>query len=690
MEKIITINLGGRVIAIEDAAYNSLKAYFESLRRYFEGEESRDEIINDIESRAAELMEAKLKRGAGAITEADVEEIIAGIGRVEDFAAEEEAPPRSAGAAPQPKHAKRFYRDANDKILGGVCSGLAAYLNVDPTLVRIVFAILTLGGWGFGVMLYILLWIFVPAQPMEGYRGRRLYRNTDDKWLGGVASGLAAYFGQQAWVFRLLFVAPVILSIFTGRSWWLFGSFFFGSLTGTFVLIYIVLWVVLPAARSPFEKMEMRGEKVDLNSIRQNIAANTGDIKNRVKDWSGEVSDSAKQFMNTRGKAFGREVSEAARNTASRGGSVLGTLFKAIFMFIAIGVAFVLFMVLIGYSFGGFSRLANDFILQTPQLRALGWCTVLLLLGVPLLAIVMMIARRALRIRGGSRVVGAAFVLLWIAGFVCAGFLTDRLLKQFMYETSVQGETVTLAPRSGSLVVAVPEDAIEYSNSLPWLRGDIQGWDVQGDLMHSAHVLIQTGLSPDSLYHVSITRLSHGASKSEARDLAYQIDYGAHLMAGTDSLLALPAGYTITKAQGYRGQRVVVNVQVPAGKKIRFDGSVDDKLWGRHSYMAGTRSSYSYGKWRVRFDEEYESVDWNSDVDYIMSADGRLVNALHPQDTLDATRYYVRKSYGPGYWRYERRERHERRHRAERRMDSIDREIERLEAQKERMDERDY
>src|ERR1041384_4866359 len=118
MEKIININLGGRVIAIEDAAYSSLKAYFESLDRYFAGEEGREEIINDIESRVAELMEDKIKRGSSAITEVDVQEIIGSMGRVEDFAAEEENTRTNAGPTAfnaRPHGSKRFYRDSNDK-----------------------------------------------------------------------------------------------------------------------------------------------------------------------------------------------------------------------------------------------------------------------------------------------------------------------------------------------------------------------------------------------------------------------------------------------------------------------------------------------------------------------------------------------------------------------------------------------
>ena len=350
MEKIISINMAGRVVAIEDSAYTSLKAYLESLQTYFVREEGHDEIINDIKSRIAELMADKIKRGSAAINEADIHEIISGMGRVEDFAAaEDEAPAQDAAYRTAPRARaqtrRRFCRNANDKLAGGICSGLASYLNVDPALIRIVFAILTLGGWGTGLLLYIVLWIFVPAAPLEAYRGRRLFRDVDDKWIGGVCSGIAAYFDKEPWIIRIVFSLPLLLSIFSGTTHLFMGtSLFFGSLIGTFMLIYIVLWIVLPRALSDFEKMEMRGEKVDLSSIRENVAA---DIADRAKSFSSEVSETATRmggeaakFIHTRGRAFANEAASAARPIAARSGHVLATLLKALLIFIGSIIAF--------------------------------------------------------------------------------------------------------------------------------------------------------------------------------------------------------------------------------------------------------------------------------------------------------------------------------------------------------------
>ena len=85
MKKVININFKGRVIPIEEAAFEQLQRYTESLRRYFANEEGRDEIINDIEDRIAELFDEDLKKGATCITEEKVTAICSSMGSVEDF-----------------------------------------------------------------------------------------------------------------------------------------------------------------------------------------------------------------------------------------------------------------------------------------------------------------------------------------------------------------------------------------------------------------------------------------------------------------------------------------------------------------------------------------------------------------------------------------------------------------------------
>src|SRR5580704_6799854 len=99
MKKVININFHSRVIPIEESAYEILKQYSDSLRKYFANEEGRDEIINDIESRIAELFSEHLKKGASCITDDDVTGIIASMGRPEDFEAADADSPINGGSS---------------------------------------------------------------------------------------------------------------------------------------------------------------------------------------------------------------------------------------------------------------------------------------------------------------------------------------------------------------------------------------------------------------------------------------------------------------------------------------------------------------------------------------------------------------------------------------------------------------
>ena len=149
------------------------------------------------------------------------------MGRPEDFDADAAETTDASQAGQQQQYTytetrttKRLYRDSSDKFIGGVCSGLAAYLNVDPAIVRILFAIITFGGFGLGFVAYILLWIILPEKDIENYSGKRLYRNPDDKIISGVAGGLAAYFNTRASTIRIIFAAPILLSLLIGSVEW--------------------------------------------------------------------------------------------------------------------------------------------------------------------------------------------------------------------------------------------------------------------------------------------------------------------------------------------------------------------------------------------------------------------------------------------------------------------------------------
>ena len=171
MNKILNINLGGYALTIDDDAYEYLQAYLESIRRRFSESEGRDEILADIEGRLGEILTESL--GARTIVMLpDVEAAVSVMGKPEDFGDEttettQQSKQRSSGSSSSKqsgvKHGKRLFRDEEDAVVAGICSGLSAYFGItDPVWMRLLFVVLAFVSFGFWVPAYALLWILVP------------------------------------------------------------------------------------------------------------------------------------------------------------------------------------------------------------------------------------------------------------------------------------------------------------------------------------------------------------------------------------------------------------------------------------------------------------------------------------------------------------------------------------------------
>ena len=164
MKKTFNINLGGIVFHIDEDAYELLDKYLSNLRIHFNKEEGAEEIVHDMELRISELFSERLDEKKQVITLKDVEEIIAQMGKPEEFS--EGTTQEADEYIKEEKGPKRLFRDPDNKVLGGVCSGIAAYLGWDVTAIRIIFIALAflfiLNGVNFVVIAYIVAWIVVP------------------------------------------------------------------------------------------------------------------------------------------------------------------------------------------------------------------------------------------------------------------------------------------------------------------------------------------------------------------------------------------------------------------------------------------------------------------------------------------------------------------------------------------------
>ena len=158
MKITVSINLGGYSFNIDEDAYAELKHYLKNLELHFAGEESSSEILSDIETRIAELFRAKISGYKQVINIEDVNQAISILGTPEDISDTERPSAREKFASPG---YHRMYRDPDNRVIGGVCSGMAAYWDIDPIIIRIIFVALALGG-GLGILVYLILYIVIP------------------------------------------------------------------------------------------------------------------------------------------------------------------------------------------------------------------------------------------------------------------------------------------------------------------------------------------------------------------------------------------------------------------------------------------------------------------------------------------------------------------------------------------------
>lgn len=167
MKHTVTVNLNGRLFYIDNDAYNLLDSYIKSLNTYFAKDSNKAEIIDDFEARIQELLATKKPNTGDVISIADVEEVIKTIGNPNDFGidtdeAGDKTERKEYNSASYTKTTKRLYRNPQDKMLGGVCSGLAAFTNLDVTLIRIFLVVLLFFSFGVPILVYLAMWIIVP------------------------------------------------------------------------------------------------------------------------------------------------------------------------------------------------------------------------------------------------------------------------------------------------------------------------------------------------------------------------------------------------------------------------------------------------------------------------------------------------------------------------------------------------
>ena len=584
---IISIILGGKLILIDGVANEKLRLYLSDVSNFYLNDAEKLSKVLEAENRLGLLFYQKLQSGTPYINTEDVTLAITQEPIPEGFTKSQWHEEQSTRFSDESYYRKKLYRNNSDKKLGGVCSGIAHWLNIDSNIVRILVAIIILSSAGFGLLLYIAAWIFLPDKYMGPYQGRILYRNPDNKVFGGVCSGIAAYFKTSVNTVRLIIAIPLIFSILKGIRIFNIGPNFgdvfglvSGSLTGFTITAYIILWIVLPEALTYDQKKNMySGFKKNNVQFEQSV----NDIKDRVSDWGNEAKES---FQNI-GKQFQQNTEHIPKNIPNYGrsvgegiGAIIGGIFKAIF-FVLIGtVAVSLFLILISLLFSGIAWSAiNNYLWTSDTQMYLAWGTLILFLVVPVIGLFVWLYRR---VSGGRSLnnnhFGWSFGGLWALGWVMLIFFIADVSKEFKYKGSITQEQSFTISNNQPLLLKVSQPELVTNSGLRWSNNDVSG--AQGiffdeDSLKLGIINLQYEKSEDSLYHIVLIKQAMGSSVNDATARAQNTLFNYTIK---DSVLDLSNGLAIAKNNAYRMQNVTMLVKIPIGKSIVVDESVMDKL----------------------------------------------------------------------------------------------------------------
>ena len=577
MKKNISINLQGLIFHIEEDGFDVLSRYLAEVKAHFANYRGHQDIVADIEGRIAELFAARLSPLQQVITLEDVNAMTAKMGRVSDFApdADEDdevtadeaayasapapagfgrpADPYTAAAAAAataaPGETKRLYRDMANRKISGVAAGIAQYFAVNPLWIRLglVFGVIfspavniwsrhnlrvDFGGWL--VLGYVILWILLPkrydapAHPEAllstgPLAGRRLFRDTGTGKVAGVAAGLAAYFNIDVTLVRVILLAGLFAGGFT-------------------FLLYIILWIVLPEAKTVSDKLRMRGDAITLESFD-----------------SSARNNAFAEGPATTNRPVGAFVEDAARNlrpavdfVGSAIRVVAGVLLTATGFIMLLGVA-----VAVGAGIGLLPESQNIVMGDAPAHVLLhgvpGWGVLAGALAAGIPALWLLLGGLSLLFRRTflTRTVGLSLLGLWllsIVGVVAAGAQQSR---QYQYEAQV--EQLEQFPKLSTPVLMFDARRVDRQ------------WEQHVDLRLAA---ADSGKSVELLRTLG----AKGPSEAEARRTALTtIDYTVR--PSGDSSLVFDDHFSFLPNAAYRVQQLGLTLRLPRDRTFRLSRS---------------------------------------------------------------------------------------------------------------------
>ena len=501
MKKTLNINLGGLPFIINEDAFDLLKEYLNNIEAKFSNELERKEIISDIEARVSDIFTSRLGKFRQVVDAGDVEVVIAQLGKPEDIAGED------ATTATENTSKQTNSQTTNN---GSFSSQ------------------------------------------------RKLFRDTENKKIGGVVSGLCYYFGWgDPTIIRIGILAFTAIMAFV----------FHASLFSLFI-IYMILLIAIPKAETTAEKLQMKGEPVNLQTIEKEVKEAFHNANASAREITNTISEQASYYKQPTKDAFDRLLKLIL---SIAWGFII--FFSVVFL---IGlVAFFTGTSFIGAStFSDFSRL---FVHDNFRMALIG-ISIFLVVFLPILyalyrGISYFVSNQKINPIIKRTVVGA-----WFIGLLLSFFTVSSLKNSFKNTASKNMAQNDFAIVGDTLFVETADDNITNGICLKTNEDDhevkmVLGVEKTENGFAFNEVNFELAPSEDSSFHLSQTVFAKGKTEKDALDNLKNIFYFSKI---DGNKLSLKSYFEIAKNGVWRNQKMTLRLYVPKGKFVKFDSNIDN------------------------------------------------------------------------------------------------------------------
>ena len=488
MNKTVNINLAGIFFHIDEDAYAKLQRYLEAIKRSFTDSQGQSEIISDIEARIAELFTERVQHEKQVIGNKEVDDVITIMGQPEDYLVDDEI------FEDEPK--QTYSRQSSSS--------------------------------------------------------KKLFRDTENSYIGGVSSGLAHYFGIEAIWIRIAWIVLI-----------------FGAGTGIF--LYILLWILLPEAVTTSDKLMMRGEPVNISNIEKKIKDGFDNVSQTVSDTVKNI-DLPKQ---------GNRIKSGSQSFFDAIGTIFMFFFKVFAKVIGIFLIIVGAATLIGLIIGFFTVGATD-VIHVPGFDFIDaanaantpvWLVSLLMffaIGIPFFFVFYLGLRILINnLKSIGNVAKFTLLGIWLVAIISLIVIGIKQASEHAFDATVNNKEILNIASNDTLNIRMVgndkyrKNVYRHGNSFRLL------YDENDEkIIYSSDVRLIVRSTKDSLASIFIEKNAEGSNYQQAKKRASNINYNYTLNGNNLSL----DSYLTTKIENkFSDQEVEIILYLPEGTILFAD-----------------------------------------------------------------------------------------------------------------------